>query len=188
MRDTAEPGSRRKLLGLAAATAGALVLAGCGKKSLKQQLAEQPEQVALTDIEILNHLLDIEYLATAAWTAAAPLLGPSGQAAAKQFLSQDLGHASGLYGLIHAAGGNPDQPPPNYDLGNPSSPADVLALLHEVEQRQVAAYHDAIPNLQPGSVRQRVASYFANDAQHLCIVRFLQGEPAIPTALVTGRD
>ena len=61
-------------------------------------------------------------------------------------------------------------------------------LLHAVEQAQIAAYLNAIPRLEPGVVKQQVASILANDAQHVAVVRAALGRPAIPSAFVTGRE
>jgi NAD(P)-dependent dehydrogenase (short-subunit alcohol dehydrogenase family) len=185
-----DPGSRRRLVeraaaGLAAAGAAAL-LAACGKQSLHDQLKQQPE-VARADVEILRHLLDVERLGIAAYTAAAPLLPTSAALACKQFLAQELAHAGGLIGLISAAGRKAPDPRPSYDLGRPRDTHEVLRLLQWTEQIQVSSYLDALPRLVPGAVRTQASGFFANDAQHLSSVRFLLGEPPL-SALVTGRD
>jgi hypothetical protein len=62
----------------------------------------------------------------------------------------------------------------------------VLALLHSLESVQIANYLAVIPKLAPGPVRAAVASILANDAQHIAILRLAQGEPALPSAFVTG--
>ncbi len=49
---------------------------------------------------MLNHLLGVEYYAIAAYTAGIPFLPPGPKKAAKQFLGQDVSHASTLAGLI----------------------------------------------------------------------------------------
>jgi hypothetical protein len=167
---------------------GAALLAGaCGGDPLKDQLKDDPATAA-TDVALLNHLVDLEYLAVAAYTAGLPLLDRPAARAAKQFLAQELGHAQGLSILVREAGGKPNKPGQTYDLGNPRTSADVLRLLHAVEGEQVAAYLAAIPRLGPAKVRTLTAQYFANDAQHISIVRSLLGEPAVPAPFVTGRE
>jgi hypothetical protein len=163
-----------------------VVLAGCGD-SLKAQLRREPA-VAQTDVALLNQLIDLEYRAVAAYTAGQPLLDAAGAQAAKQFLSQELAHASGLSVLVKEAGGTANKPRASYDLGAPRSSADVLRLLHDIEAAQAAAYLYAIPRLQPEKVRTLTAQYFANDAQHLSVVRSLLHEPPLPAAFVTGRE
>jgi hypothetical protein len=184
-----DSGSRRQLLRRAAggALAGALVLGGCGKESLRARLKRDPP-VAHRDIALLNHLLDVQHLAVAAYTAGTPLLHPAAAAAAQQFLAQELGHAGGLAGLVKAAGGKPHDPLPSYDLGRPRTAQDVLRLLHTVEQIELSSFLAAIPQLEPGDVLAQVAGYFANDAQHESAVLLLLGEDPLPSALVTGRE
>ena len=108
--------------------------------------------------------------------------------AGKLFLNDELVHAGALAGLIHAAGAKPIKPAPSYDLGHPRTSREVLALLHEVEQAQITAYLAALPRLAPASVKQSVASILANDAQHVTVVRAALGQPAVPSAFVTGRE
>jgi len=170
-----------------AVPAGAALLAACGTESLHDELSHQPA-VARADVEILQHLLDVERLGIAAYTAAAPVLPPSSGDACKQFLAQELAHAGGLIGLIGAAGRKAPDPRPTYDLGSPRTRQEVLALLHWTEHVQVTSYLEALPRLAPARLRAQVAGFFANDAQHLSVVRFLLGEPALPAALVTGRE
>ena len=181
-------GSRRRLLQSGAAgVAGALLVTACGKESLHDQLKHDPP-VARIDVEVLEHLIVVERLGITAYTAGAPLLPPSAARAAKQFLAQDLAHVGGLSGLIRAAGAKPPEPQDVYDLGMPRNSQDVLRLLHQVERAQISAYLSAIPRLGPGPVRRQVAGYFANDAQHVSILRFLLGEAPLPDPLVTGRE
>jgi hypothetical protein len=165
----------------------ALLAAACGGDSLKAQLKRDPP-VAQTDVALLNHLVDLEYLAVAAYTAGLPLLPPIAYHAAKQFLAQELGHAQGLSILVREAGGKENKPRQTYDLGNPRTSGDVLRLLHTVETLQIKAYLNAIPRLGPAKVRTLTAQYFANDAQHVSIVRSLAGQAPLPAPFVTGRE
>ncbi len=180
--------SRRAFLGAGMAGAGAVTLAGCGGgDSLKDQIKRDPP-VGQTDVELLNHLVDLEYLAVAAYTAGLPLLHRPQARAAKQFLSQELGHVDGLSLLVREAGGKANKPRDTYDLGNPRTSADVLRLLHTVETLQISAYIDAIPRLGPAKVRQLTTQYFANDAQHISIVRSLLGKAPFPAPFMSGRE
>ena len=182
------PGSRRGLLKAVGAGAAALIVAACGHHdSLRSQLKREPA-VAQTDIALLNHLLDIEHKAVAAYTAGGPLLDPVAAKAARQFLAQELAHASTLDILVRVAGGKSNKPLPSYNLGNPRSSEDVLRLLHSIETAQIAAYLDAIPRLAPSPVRTMVAEVFANDAQHISVVRSLLGEAPAPAPFVSGRE
>ena len=185
-----QPSSRRGLLlaaGAGLAGAAGLALAGCGKQSLRQQV-HNSKPVLNADVDILNHLLHLEHVAIAAYTAGTPLLGPSMAKAGALFLNDELSHAGDLAGLIRETGNKPIKPAPSYDLGHPRNTEEVLMLLHRVEQAQIAGYLNAIPRLEPGMVKQQVCSILANDAQHVAVVRLALGQPAIPSAFVTGRE
>jgi len=180
--------SRRGLLCVAGAGLGAVLLAGCGHKSLKAQV-HNAQPVLQSDVALLNHLLDLEHWAIAAYTAATPLLPSATVKAGKLFLNDELSHAGDLAGMVRAAGGKPIKPRPSYPLGNqPRNTDEVLGVLHTVEQALVTAYLDAIPRLRPGTVKQQVASILSNDAQHLAVVRAALHQPAVPSAFVTGRE
>lgn len=165
-----------------------MLLSACGSRSLREQLKESPPDVAATDAELLNHLLDLEYIAILAYTAAVPILDRGTAALAAQFLGQELAHANGLIGLIKAAHRRPHAPPSTYDLGHPRSREDVLRALQSAEAAQLDGYLEVIPRLRPGPVRQATAGYFANDAQHISLVRAQLGAPPLPDAFVTGRE
>ncbi len=179
--------SRRKLL--AGAGGGALALAGCGSThSTTTPLRKLPATVRSADIAILNALLDLENRSVAAYTAGIPLLSEDTAKDAMQFLGQDLTHTGELAGLVKQAGGTPIKIRPSYDLGNPGTAAEVLALLHRVESEVIAAYVDAVPRLNAGQVRASIASLLGNDAQHLSVISAALGRPPVPAALVTGRE
>jgi hypothetical protein len=183
----ADPSSRRGLLRAGGAALAGLVAAGCGKQSLREQV-HNAKPVLETDVGLLNQLLHLEHVAIAAYTAGTPLLAPSVAKAGQLFLNDELAHAGALAGLVKAAGGKPIKPAPSYDLGHPRTSQEVLALLHEVEQAQLAAYLDAITRLEPAMVKQSVASILANDAQHVAVVRAGLHQTAVPGPFVTGRE
>jgi hypothetical protein len=182
-----EPSSRRKLLlGAAAGVAGA-VLAGCGSESIKQQVQNSPSALA-NDVDLLNRLLHLEHVGIAAYTAGIPLLDQPTAKAGQLFLNDEISHAGDVAGLVREAGGKPIKPAPSYALGHPRTSEEVLMLLHAVENAQIAGYLYAIQRLEPGVVKQQVASILANDAQHVAVVRAALGQSAIPSAFVTGKD
>jgi Ferritin-like domain len=179
--------SRRGLLRAAGAGTAGLLLTACGKTSLRAQV-HNSRPVLRSDVDLLNHLLDLEHLAIAAYTAGTPLLSPSVAKAGQLFLNDELSHAGDLAGLVKAAGGKPIKPAASYALGHPRTSNEVLALLHAVETTQITAYLDAIARLRPGTLKQQVASILANDAQHIAVVRAALGQPAVPSAFVTGHE
>jgi len=182
-----EPSSRRSmLLAAGAGLAGALV-AGCGSQSIRQQV-HNSEPLLTNDVDLLNGLLHLEHVAIAAYTAGIPLLDQPTAKAGQLFLNDEISHAGDVAGLVREAGGKPIKPAPSYALGHPRTSEEVLMLLHSVENAQIAGYLNAIQRLEPGVVKQQVASILANDAQHVAVVRAALGRPAIPSAFVTGRD
>ena len=97
--------------------------AGARSKSNRPNVHKIPPAARNADVEILNGLLDREHKAIAAYTAGIPLLDGHVQAAAKQFLSQELTHAGELCGLIKQAGGIANKPQPSYAFGQPRTAA-----------------------------------------------------------------
>lgn len=187
MTASPEPDSHSRRALLAAGTGSALaMLAGCsGSNPLRVKL-RSGVTVQGADVLILNGLLGLEQHAIAGYTAGIPLLDHSVAKAAQQFLSQELAHSQALSDLIRKAGGKPNEPPPSYDLGHPTTNAQVLALFRDLESAQLAAYVRMIPLLTPGRLRSAVAAIFANDAQHLAFLHQQLGQVPVPTAFVTG--
>jgi hypothetical protein len=184
-------GSRRKLLLAAGATiagGGTTALAACSGSAPLREKVRNGAKVSRGDVEILNRLIDLEYYAIAAYTAGIPLLRQPAARAAKQFLGQELAHASALSDLVKRARGKPSKPKAGYDLGHPRGATDVLVLLHRLESEQLAAYLDMIPGLSPGRVRSATAAIFANDAQHVAVLRAQLGRAPVPAAFVTGGE
>lgn len=191
----ADPASRRGLLkaaGAGVAAGAALLLSACGgshssSTQTTTTTTSGPVQNS-ADAAVLNHLLDLEHLGIAAYTAGIPLLSPADRKNGMLFLTQEISHAGELGGLVHQAGGIPHKGRETYNLGQPKTAEDVLRLLHRIEQRQIDAYLDAIPKVSLGSTRAALAAVLANDAQHISVLRLSLGRRPIPTALVTGHE
>jgi hypothetical protein len=180
--------SRRTLLAAVGGTA-AVALAGCGgSKSVRQLLQTAPLEIKHSEAGLLAMLLDLEYKAVAAYTAGITLLSPENVPIGKQFLRHELTHAGAMYSLLKQAGGKGFRAAPSYPLGNPSTSDEVLGLLHQVEQEQLAGYLYAIPRLTPGPVRAAVARYFAADAQHTSVLRAQLGLAAVPSPFIDGNE
>lgn len=173
---------------MASATGTAVIVSGCSKHSSRPKVHKIPSAARDTDVTLLNHALDLEHAAIAAYTAGIPLLDHRSQDAAKVFLTQELDHAGELAGLIKDAGGRGVKPPLSYDFGRPRTARDILGLLHRLEREQISAYLAMIPSLSPGPVRAAVSTVLANDAQHVALIRSRLGlQPAV-SAFVTGGE
>lgn len=192
----ADEGSRRWLLrsaGAAAGGAAAIMIAACGG-SHKVSAQTGTTTTATTpefhsrDVDLLNHLLELEHMTAAAYTGGIPLLAPSDRMASQRFLTQELSHAGELSGLVRQAGGVAIKAREGYDLGHPRNGDDVLKLLHELERSQISAYLQAIPRVSLASTRAALAAVMANDAQHISVLRSQLGRQPVPTALVTGHE
>ena len=72
----ADASSRRGVLRAACAGLAGLAVAGCGKTTLRAQV-DNSAPVLDTDVAVLNHLLHLERVGIAAYTAGTPLLAPA---------------------------------------------------------------------------------------------------------------
>jgi hypothetical protein len=180
--------SRRALLAAAPAAGGgaALALAGCGaSKRPRRNRGLRPPALA-AELHALNELRAIELLAIDGYTAGIPRVGRRFYWTARQLLADEIAHAAVLYGLIRDGGGTPTNRPATYELGNPRSHEQVLALFASLERLQVAGYLRAIPMLSQGHVRAVLGAILASDAQHQALVRQALGRPALTGPYVTG--
>jgi len=167
--------SRRALLA-GAGVAGAVALAGCGGKPLREKI-RGGASVAPEDVAPLNALLDVENFGIAAYAAGIPLLGQAAAMDGKWLLGQELAHAAELTDLIKQAGGRAHKLAASYQLGDPRTAAEALALLERAEHAQLRAYLEIIPTLSGPQVRAALATISANDAQHLAVLRLNAGQP-----------
>ncbi|MGB9184064.1 MAG: ferritin-like domain-containing protein [Solirubrobacteraceae bacterium] len=184
--------SRRALLGAAttALGSGAAVLAGCGGggRTAAKAVHKAKPTVQHADIALLKALLDLERRTVAAYIAGLPLLSLPDARIAKQFLNEELQHTGELISLIKAAGGKTAPHLGAYDLGRPGDGPAVLALLHGLERAQISAYLETIPKLSPSPVRAAAATILASDAQHVAVLRAVQGLDPMPSAFLTGQQ
>ena len=187
---TIDQPSRRAFLrtaGAGVAGGSAVLLTACGTTAKsKPKLLSGSRTARHADIALLNGLLELERTAIVAYTAGSALLSGRARAAATQFLGQELSHAGKLISVIRGAGGRPGPPPPSSDRGTPDSEDAVIDTLRTVEAALMNGYLDAIPKLSHGWLRSIAAGIFANEAEHVSVLRILQGQPPVPFAFVTA--
>jgi hypothetical protein len=185
-----EGGASRRALLTGAGTAlagGALVLAGCGSVATGNKAVKKTSMpVRHQDIEILGRALDLERRTAAAYIACTPLLARPQRKAFRQFLNEELQHTGELISLIKAAGGHAPPRADSYAIGHPTDAPGAYAVVHSLEALQIARYLQWIPRLSPGPVRAAVASILTVDAEHLTMMRVLQGQDPVPGPFVTG--
>jgi ferritin-like protein len=184
--DGSAPTRRGFIGGATAVAAGAMFVSGCGSGHAHGRVRPSLLPANEQDVAILNGALAIEQQAIAGFTAAGPLLSGAAQHAAGRFLGQELRHAGVLRSLVQRAGGVPHAPSPDYNLGHPQTRGQVLGLLRELEQTQIDAYLHAIPLVSSPALRATLASILANDAQHIAVLREVDGLPALDGAFVGG--
>jgi hypothetical protein len=183
--------SRRGLLGGAVAAAGTVLLAGCGGSSgsaaTDSTTGTSPSaDVSPRDVALLTPALELERRTIEAYVACIPLLSMANAKAATLWMSEEIQHTGALIGLIFQAGTKAQPRANSYDIGPlPSSQEQALARLAALEQLQISYYLRIIAQLQLATARATVSSILANDAQHIALLRLVQGKPAVPSAFVT---
>jgi hypothetical protein len=180
------------LFGGAVAAAGAVVLAGCSSGSAKTdstsgQTGTSPSaDTSPRDVALLTAALELERRTVDAYVACIPLLSPTNAKAAALWLSAELQHTGALIGLIFQAGAKAQPRANSYAIGPlPSNQGQALARLASFEQLQISYYLRIIARLQLATARATVSSILADDAQHIALLRLVQGKPAVPSAFVT---
>jgi hypothetical protein len=184
--------SRRGWLGgaVAAAAAGTLALTGCGGSAKTDSTAGQTgtattDDTSPRDVELLAPALELERRTIDAYVACIPLLSKTNAQAAVVWLSAEIQHTGELIALIKQAGGKAAPRANSYQLGRmPHNQGQALALLASFEQLQIAYYLRTISQLQLATGRAAVSTILASDAQHIALLRLVQGKPAVPSAFV----
>ncbi len=166
-----------------------LALAGCGTTvhrvaANKLRLLRASQRATL--VTQLNRALAADQEAIFGYTIAGPLLSSRVQRVDGRFLGDENTHAGVLRALIVAAGGKPHQRSASYDLGDPSTDSQVLALLQKLEELQIERDLGAIPRVPSAWVRTVLASILADDAQHLTVLSAVQGRSRDDSAFVEG--
>jgi hypothetical protein len=184
------PLSRRELLAASGAAGAGAALAGCAgiTTATNPTLSKTKLRAARSDVPILNGLLQVEYLAAYAYTAVVPLMSGHGVRIAHRFLHQELAHITILDSLIKSARGQPSPQRPSYPIGQPGGTHDLLAMLHRLESKAMAAYLGAVPKLSQGVVRGVASAILANEGQHLAVLRGRLGLVAVPDALANASE
>jgi rubrerythrin len=189
--------SRRGLLGgagVALAAAASVALDACGSSSSSASTTSASSRAAghrpgsstsPHDVRLLSSALELERRTVDAYAACVPLLDHHAAKGATQWLAEELQHTGKLITLIRQAGGTAAPRANSYDIGSqPHGQTQTLRLLEGFEQLQLDLYLKILPRIEQGAIRAAVASIFASDAQHLSMLRLLDGRTPVPSAFV----
>jgi len=179
-----------RLAGVTTVASAATIFAACGSDDGESAKTTTSEAAREGDATVLNAVLDLEYLAIAAYTAGAPLLKGDMLRLSREFLGQEKQHAAALERAITRLGGtaNKAKSETEYRRGFPRlrTQDDVLRFALDLEQTAIAAYAGAIPKLSAPELRQSATAINANEAEHVSVLLGALGKPQVPAAFVTG--
>lgn len=184
-----DPQSRRRFFrtsGVGIAGTSAAVLVACSDDT-KNPVQIGPDESDQADVEILNAVLDLEFLAIAAYKQGATKLGGERLAIMKVLLEQEQAHADGLAGEIKNLDGTPNRAKRDYDFPQLRTEADVLRFALDLEDTAIAAYIDALPKFSEKELRATAASIITSEAEHASVLLDALGREPVPEAFVTGK-
>ena len=184
-------GSRRgflRLAGLAALAGPAAGLAACSGDSRRLREPRVDSGGSERDTPVLNALLDVEYLAVAAYAEASRRVrGAPGQLS-RIHLAHERAHAGELRRTIERLGGTPNPPLPEWrytrELGPARSGRELLQRALDVEETAVTAYVDALPRLSSGTLRARTTTIIVAEGQHISLLLEQLGRGPAPEPFV----
>jgi hypothetical protein len=164
------------LLRAAIATAG---ISGLG--AVAPFVSEAIAAGSMTDVEILNFALTLEYLESDFYNvkAAELSLGSQARSYAKQFGEQEQDHVEALTKAIKELGGTPVAKPSfNFPVRNEQS---FLQLASTFENLGVGAYNGAAPMITEKPILAAAGSIVQVEARHAAAINLLIGKSPTPT-------
>jgi rubrerythrin len=181
------PLSRRRLLAVAGAGASAVALAGCADDTKNPNVKTGPDESDTADVELLNTMLDLEFMTVAAYKTAAGELSGAVLQVAKGFLEQEQEHADTLTRAIRDLKGVPNTAKSSYEFRSLRSQRDTLRFAVDLENNAIAAYIDALPKLSAGEIRSTISGILTCEAEHAGVLLGELGADPVPGAFVVGR-
>jgi hypothetical protein len=175
--------SRRRLLLGVGASAGAVLLDGCG--STKPPPARNPE-VNGVDADLLDEVFMFENMSIAAYTHAVVSLSGQRRTLGQTIGAQEIQHALKMAPVIHSLGGQPTPELETYGFPALADDQAALAFVSGMENTLIAAYIDVVPKITSVAARAFAVSILANHAQHLALVTQARGLSPTAQAIVRG--
>jgi len=164
------------LLRAAVATAGI-----SGLSAVAPFVSEAVAAGSMTDVEILNFALTLEYLESDFYNvkAADISLKSTPRRYAKEFGEQEQGHVQALTNVIKELGGTPVAKPTFvFPVSDENS---FLQLASTVENLGVSAYNGAAPMITEKAVLAAAGSIVQVEARHAAAIDLLIGKSPTPT-------
>lgn len=189
---------RAGLLGVGMSTG---VLAACAQSGMAMSAADSGMSDAerMTDVQLLNTALGLEYQAIAAYQVGAlsGLLKPATKQVAMEFQSQHKAHASALNGLVQENGGSPvgEKAPLSSSAGDLAeaygipagkihSEADVLHYAAGLEEGAAKAYLGTVAKFHSRDLAHAAASIEGDETMHWAVLRQALGMNPVPTGFI----
>ena len=159
-----------------ALTAGAAYGAGAIAPFVSNALAAG----GMSDVEILNFALTLEYLETDFYKVKGRSVGLSGEAKrlAASFGDEEAEHVTALSKAITGGGGTPVKKPRfSFPVANQ---AGFLKLAYELENVGVGAYNGAAPAISDKAYLAAAGSIVQTEARHAAAIALLTGKKITP--------
>ncbi|MCK9250311.1 MAG: ferritin-like domain-containing protein [Solirubrobacteraceae bacterium] len=175
--------TRQAFILKAALATGAVYGAGLLGPSLDRAFA----QTKMSDVDILNFALTLEYL-EADFYRVGRKLGLKGDVAdaAKTFGREEAEHVGALRKTIADLGGKPVESPKfRFPMTDQDS---FLKLANTLEDTGVSAYNGAATSIRSKEVLGAAGSIVQVEARHAAVIRLLRGKPPAPQAFDTASD
>lgn len=137
-------------------------------------------QSAMTDVDVLNYALTLEYLEADFYRVGRKLSLSSDTAkAAKRFGAEESAHVEALRGTIRDLGGKPVVSPKfTFPMRNERT---FLALANTLEDTGVSAYNGAAPRIESKDVLAAAGSIVQVEARHAAAIRLMRGRQPAPS-------
>ncbi len=173
-----------------ALAAGAIAGPAAVGPFVSQALAQEEEELASPDVEIVNFALTLELLEADFYEQALDRLGLSGdvRSLTEEIASNEQEHVSVLTRTVSDLGGTPVEGL-TFDFGDAfSSEGNYLDLAQTFEDTGVSAYNGAAPGIQDKSILLTAGTIVQVEGRHAALVRAQRGEPVAPTAFDEALD
>ena len=173
-----------------ALAAGAISGSAAVGPFVRQALAQEEEEAAAPDVEIVNFALTLELLEADFYEQALDRLGLSGDVLSltEEIASNEQEHVSVLTQTVTDLGGTPVEGL-RFDFGDAlSSEQKYLELAQTFEDTGVSAYNGAAPGIQDREILLVAGTIVQIEGRHAALVRAQRGEPVAPTAFDEALD